>query len=269
MGDECIHGLDNGLCDACFPKARPEVAATAVITKPRVTRPRPAPLTAPRRPVSSAAAASTDDIGQQRIYHLTHVSNLASILEHGIRADAAEAEPTVDISSDENRRSRRTIVVTDDGGTVASYVPFFISPTSSVWESVRTRAADPRLSLDDHSVPADYVLLVSSVKTVIDAHGEDDDAPVVVTDGDAAHALTRFATTRDAGERVLRKLRADDESGRILAAELLVKDAVPVELISLIAVANDRARNVVKDIQKSVGNTTRVAIHPPWFQIGE
>jgi hypothetical protein len=269
LGEECIHGLDNGLCDACFPKARPEVAATAVVTKPRVTRPRPAPLTAPRRPVSSAAAASADDIGQQRIYHLTHVDNLASILEHGIRADAADASPSVDISSEDNRNSRRTIVVNDDGATVASYVPFFISPTSSVWESVRTRAADPRLTLDDHSVPADYVLLVSSVKTVVDANEAEEEAPVVVTDGDAAHALTRFATTRDAGERVLRKLRADDESGRILAAELLVKDAVPVELISLIAVANDRARNTVKDIQKSVGNTTRVAIHPPWFQIGE
>jgi len=269
LGEECIHGLENGLCDACYPKARPEVAATATITKPRVTRPRVASLTAPRRPVSSAAAASADDIGQQRIYHVTHVSNLAGILENGLRADAAEAAPAVDISSAENRDSRRTIVVSDDGATVASYVPFFLSPTSSVWESIRTHNADPRLSLDSESVPADFVLLVSSIKTVVDANADVTNAPIVVTDGDAAHALTRFATTPDAGDRVLRKLRADDESGRILAAELLVKDTLAFEHISLITVANDRSRNAVKAILKAAGDTTRVAIHPPWFQTAE
>lgn len=269
MGEECIHGLENGLCDACYPKARPEVAATALATKPRVTRPRVASLTSPRRPVSSAAAASADDIGQQRIYHVTHVNNLASIIENGLRSDAAEASPNVDISSAENRDSRRTIVVSDDGVTVASYVPFFLSPVSSVWESVRTHTGDPRLSIDAESAPADFVLLVSSIKTVVDANADDSNAPIVVTDGDAAHALTRFSTTPDAGDRVLRKLRADDESGRILSAELLVKNLLDFEHISLIAVANDRSRNAVKAILKSAGNTTRVAIHPPWFQIGE
>jgi len=269
LGEECIHGLDNGLCDACYPKARPEVAATATVTKPRVSRPRVASLTAPRRPVSSAAAASAEDVSQQRVYHVTHVNNLANILVEGLRADATEVVPAVDISSEDNRNSRRTIVVSDDGATVASYVPFFLSPTSSVWESVRSRSVDPRLAPPGEWIASDFVLLVSSVGTVFEAKADDEDAPIVITDGDAAHALTRFSTTRDAGDRVVRKLRADDESGRILAAELLVKDTLDFEHISLIAVANDRARNVVKDILKGSGHSTRVAIHPPWFAAAE
>lgn len=276
MAEECIHGFEAGFCDACYPKARPEVAPAAVVTKTRVTRPRTASLTAPRRPLSAAAAAvPVDDVSQQRLYHVTHIRNLPSILATGgLLADASEAwveRPEVEISSPETRALRRSIVVSDDdGASVASYVPFFLSPVASAWDSIRTRAADPRLSLERDTVAADYVLLVTSVKTIQDSlEGQTQDAAIVITDGDAAHALTRFETTPDAGDRVLRKLRADEESGRILAAELLVKESISFDVISLIAVANDKARNAVKDILKGSGHGTRVSIHPPWFQAGE
>jgi len=278
LGEECIHGLDYGLCDACFPKAVPDVPV-AVISKPRVTRPRASSLTAPRKPVAAGSLRNPPvDVGDQRIYHVTHVSNLASILNSGrLLADASDAwesRPTVDISSTETRESRRTIVVSDENdASVASYVPFFLSPTSSVWLSVREHVADPRLSeVIRESIPSDYVILVSSVKSVVDAHDADDDeraGAIVVTDGDAAHTLTRFATTREAGDRVLRKLRADEESVQILAAEYLVKDEFPIELVSLIGVANDRARDAVKAIVKASPFSTRVAVYPPWFMRAE
>jgi hypothetical protein len=273
LGEECIHGLDYGLCDACFPKAAPEIPVA--VAKPRVTRPRASSLTAPRKPATASSLRNPPvDVGDQRIYHVTHVNNLADILSTGrLLADSSddwEKRPTVDISSDETRESRRTIVVSDENdASVASYVPFFLSPTSSVWVSVRENVADPRLSLATReSAASDYVILVSSVKSVIDAHEADDidrEAAVVVTDGDAAHTLTRFATTREAGDRVLRKLRADEESVQILAAEYLVKDEFPFELVSLIGVANDKARDAVKAIVKQSGFSTRVAVYPPWF----
>lgn len=257
LGEECIHGLEAGLCDACYPKARPEVPVTATATKTRVTRPRSVSLTAPRKVVPASQKQSTEDVSQHRIFHVTHINNLAAIVEAG--ALLADATPTVDISSPESRESRRTIVVSDEGDTVASYVPFFLSPESSLWESIRTRAADPRLALDSHSVATDFVVLVTSFSAV----GE---LPTVVADGDAAHALTRYATTTDAEERMLRRLRAENESARLLAAELLVKDSVPLEVVSLITVANDRTRDAVKAILKSSPHSPRVAIHPPWFQ---
>lgn len=277
LGEECIHGLDYGLCDACFPKAVPDVPV-AVVSKPRVTRPRASSLTAPRKPAAAGSLRNPPvEVGDQRIYHVTHVSNLADILNSGrLLADASEAwekRPVVDISSSETRDSRRTIVVSDDHNTsVASYVPFFLSPTASVWTSVRENAADPRLSAAiAETIPSDYVILVSSVQSVVDAHDAKDtnddgrDSAIVVTDGDAAHTLTRFATTREAGDRVLRKLRADEESVQILAAEYLVRDEFPVELVSLIGVANDRARDAVKAIVKGSPFSTRVAVYPPWF----
>lgn len=278
MGEECIHGLDYGLCDACFPKAVADAPA-AVISKPRVTRPRPSSLTSPRKPAAAGSLRTPPvDVGDQRIYHVTHVDNLAAILSAGrLLADANdswESRPAVDISSAETRESRRTIVVSDENdASVASYVPFFLSPSSSVWVSVRERVADPRLSdAIRETIPSDYVILVSSVKSVVDAHAADDDerpGAIVVTDGDAAHTLTRFATTREAGDRVLRKLRADEDSPQILAAEYLVKDEFPVELVSLIGVANDRARDAVKAIVKASSFSTRVAVYPPWFMRAE
>jgi hypothetical protein len=273
LGEECIHGLDYGLCDACFPKAAPEIPVA--VAKTRVTRPRASSLTAPRKPATASSLRNPPvEVGDQRIYHVTHVNNLADILSSGrLLADASdewEKRPTVDISSDETRESRRTIVVSDENdASVASYVPFFLSPTSSVWVSVRERVADPRLSAAiREAVASDYVILVSSVKSVVDAHDAEEaerEAAVVVTDGDAAHTLTRFATTREAGDRVLRKLRADEESVQILAAEYLVKDEFPFELVSLIGVANDKARDAVKAIVKGSGFSTRVAVYPPWF----
>jgi hypothetical protein len=277
LGEECIHGLDHGLCDACFPKAAPEIPVA--VAKPRVTRPRASSLTAPRKPAPAGSLRNPPvDVSDQRLYHVTHVDNLADILDSGrLLADASEAwekRPVVDISSAETRESRRTIVVSDDqGASVASYVPFFLSPTSSVWVSVRENVADPRLSAAiRESIPSDYVILVTSVKAVLDAHAAEDterDAAVVVTDGDAAHTLTRFATTREAADRVLRKLRADEESVQILAAEYLVHEEVPFGLVSLIGVANDKARDTVKAIVKASDFSTRVAVYPPWFMRAE
>jgi hypothetical protein len=240
---ECIHGLEAGVCDICFPKAKPEVA---VATKPRVVRSAGA---APRK----AKLAPMADVSQQRVYHLTHVRNLEAIVEQG--ALRADAEPTVDISSADARAARRTITVSDEGETVASYVPFFLSPTPDAWEALRAGAIDPRIAADGLA-PSDFVMLI----TTIDALGD-----YVVADGDAAHPLTHFAAGSDPGERMLRKLKAEEAVGRMDAAEVLVRDSVPLESITLITVANDRAKASVKAVLDPAGLRTRIAIHPPWF----
>lgn len=240
---ECIHGLEAGVCDICFPQAKPEVA---VATKPRVTR---SPGAAPR----AARPTAIVDVSQQRVYHLTHVSNLGAIVEAG--ALLADAVPAVDISSSDAREARRTITVSDEGETVASYVPFFLSPTADAWEALRAGAADPRISADGLA-PNDFVMLI----TTVDALGD-----YVVANGDAAHPLTRFAAGADPGERMLRKLKGDEALGRMDAAEVLVRDSVPLETITLITVANDRSKAAVKATLDAAGIRTRIAIHPPWF----
>jgi len=230
------------------------------------------------------------DVGEQRIYHVTHISNLAGVLSSGaLLADASkdwEGRPAVDISSAETRESRRSILVSGQGSlSVAKYVPFFLSPDASVWDSIRARSDDPRLALDPHgSAPFDFVILVSTVRKALDAQAAAKagaaesaaesaavaaSAGVVAADGDAAGVLTRFGTTRADAEGVLRKLRADPESPAILEAEFLIEETFPFELVTLIGVANDKVRDLVKPILAASSHRPKVAVYPPWFQPAE
>ncbi|WP_162242889.1 DarT ssDNA thymidine ADP-ribosyltransferase family protein [Leifsonia sp. Root112D2] len=225
----------------------------------------------------AAAAKRHLDVGEQRIYHLTHISNLAGILERGaMLADASEgweSRPAVDIASAANREARRSMMVAGESEpSVAGYVPFFLSPNAGVWESIRTHAADPRLSSEAYGHDVyDYVILVSTVKTAF-AHtselGSVDDASVMVANGDATATFTRFATSHEASERMLRIMRADEESEAMLAAEFLVRDAFPIEHVTLIGVANDKVRQAVRAVVSSSQSPHRpkVAVYPPWFQ---
>jgi hypothetical protein len=235
--------LDVPLCDACYPKARPEAPLVAVKTRTS---------TRSRR----SAVGPIEDMSGQRLYHLTHVSNLPAILAS--RALLADADAVVDISSAAARETRRTIAVSDEGETVASFVPFFLAPETDVWDAVRFGNADPRLSVPEDAVASDFVLLVTAISNLAGSS-------VVIADGDAAHPLTRFEMTPDAADRTLRRIKADEESGRIRAAEYLVKDSVDFDAITLIAVANDKSKNAVRALVDPAGYRTRIAIHPPWF----
>ena len=330
MDDECIHGLEGQLCALCFPKIITEPLIPVKKTRapklsslrdPLPTAAMPAARTA--RPVRVAGAprpvraekVSTDNVDEQRVYHLTHISNLGAILQDGrlLANDALTARPTVDISAPGTRDLRRAARVSGDGRSVAEYVPFFLSPNATVWESVRAEAADPRLARDAHGSEAfDFVMLVSTVKKInegmaaraaaeiVSAKAQVDEAPVgeapldeaqvdpaqdltaqgadaaeeavpfvasviAVTNGDAAGALTRFGATPATAERMLQTLRAEADGAMILEAELLVPDAVPMDLITLIGVCNDNVRETVRGILKASSYQPKVAVYPPWF----
>ncbi len=258
MIDECIHGLEGQRCDQCFPKIVP---VSDVIAKPR-SAPRATPG---KRATVRRTDTPIDDVGEQRVYHLTHISNLASIIASGaLLADAHEAAPAVDISAADNRDLRRAVVTRLGGNTVASYVPFFLAPDCTMFRAIRNQQADDRLTIDyQQTPPSDFVILVTTVKSVTDLG---DAAEIAVTDGDATDAATRFAMTPDAAERMLRNIRAHKDSPAQLSAEFLVGQAVPFELVSVIGVANDRARDEVKRHLKGSAFSPKVSVYPPWFQ---
>lgn len=297
MGDECIHGFDDGLCAQCFPAAFVEPLTPPV---KRVARVKPASLreapvvkstTRGAAPVTLKVEAAPTKVAELRIYHVTHVDNLASILKAG-QLFADFAKPAVNVSSAGVRDARRSKVVDDrvlgdDVGprVVADYVPFYLSPNAHVWNSIRAGHDDPRLTLEALGYAAsEFVLLVSTVKHAFDAAtaqaaaASDVDAAdaadgslggYAVADGDANGLLTNFAVTRPDAERMLKKLRADDDSDSILGAEVLVADTFPFEQISLIGVANDKVRASVRGILADAGHKTKVAVYPPWFQATE
>lgn len=207
-------------------------------------------------------------IGEQRIHHLTHIDNLAGILSGGVHADASpdwDSRPEVDISSADTREARRTTAVAGTVHTVADYVPFFLSPNAALWEGIRARTPDPRISATARGLPsAEFVLLVSTIKQIAEALPA---GSTVVADGDAADPCTRFAATGDDSERMLRRLLGADDPGALQRAEFLVQGSVPFELFSLIGVANDKARSAVRALLASSGHGPRLAVHPPWFAL--
>ncbi|TAM66112.1 MAG: DUF4433 domain-containing protein [Microbacteriaceae bacterium] len=288
--DECIHGMVGTQCAVCYPKPAPAAPPKAPASRPaRTTRPTATPRTpvtrraagtpaegSPTARSRAAQAARSRDIGEQRIYHVTHIGNLSLILEAGrLLADASDdwtTRPDVDISSADNRASRRRIpVVAGSELTVAHYVPFFLSPNAFVWESIRSQHADPRLSRAARGASAyDFVILVTTVKQVTGDEADDPDTPTIVaTDGDAVAALTRFGAARETSTRMLRTMLSDDESDATLRAELLVHRAVPFDRVSLIGVANDKVRQSVKAMLGAAAHRPKVAVYPPWFQPAE
>jgi hypothetical protein len=281
---ECIHGMEGTQCAICFPKPDPvpppRVVNRTSRTGTAASTPRRSPRVAGGASAASRAAATPKkqiNVGEQRIYHLTHIENLSQIISSGAilanTNDELDERPAVDISAPATREARnRATVFEPEGVAVADYVPFFLSPNASVWRNIRSQIPDVRLSTNAHEASAyDFVLLISTIQHAYQAQGEDaaDAANVIVTDGDASGTLTRFGTSRESSERMLRGMRADEESDTILHAELLVRDRLPFERVTLIGVANDNVRNAVKQILAHAAYKPKVSVYPPWFQPAE
>ncbi|WP_353828577.1 DarT ssDNA thymidine ADP-ribosyltransferase family protein [Agromyces sp. SYSU T0242] len=276
MGEECIHGFDEGLCAICSPPPEPEPA-------PKPARAaRPAGRRTPRERATvrgegsaparsgraSSASAAPVDVGATRIYHVTHIENLGRILGAGaLHAAAGEpaAEPVVDLAAPAAREYRRAASVPGADATVAEYVPFLLSTDAELWDAIRTGTPDPRLAPEAVQRPAaDHVILVSSVAAVAGAR-KDLAGEVVASPTDAGVGGAALAADWSAVERTLVRLILADDGDGLRAGELLVRDRVPLERIALIAVSNDRVRDRVRAALSAVGARTRVAVYPPWF----
>ncbi|MEP6481908.1 MAG: DUF4433 domain-containing protein [Rhodoglobus sp.] len=240
---ECIHGLEVPLCDVCYPKTLPE--------KPRAARSTPST----RTPAASTTSRKSVNAAEQRVYHVTHVRNLASILTDGLRS--ADAAPEVDVSSGLTRELRMSAEVAPQA-SVAEYVPFYLAPDAVLWEDLRAGGRDETRwsAAARKATPADFVFLVSTIGRLGDG--------VVVADGDAAATFTRFFAG-DGIQRAVERLHANEDARR--TAEALVHGSVPFAAVQLIGVANDPVRERVREmVAATFGTATKVAVYPPWFQ---
>ncbi len=263
MSDECIHGFTDGLCATCNPKP---VAESAAVSASRPTRTRT--RTTPRATVRSLRAAArvplgstpADTVLEQRIYHLTHILNLPGILSAG--AISAGTPAVVELLAEEVRAQREAAqIIGTDALSLADFVPFFLSPEAELWQSIRGRSAGQQISVDARDADiTDFVFLVSSVRNVVDSG-----RPFVVASGGSHGALLHTSETRDDAERMLHRLRTDSEVDAMSEAEFLVAERLPLEAVTLIGVANDRVRGVVRELIAGSDFTPKVAVYPPWF----
>jgi hypothetical protein len=194
-----------------------------------------------------------------RVFHVTHVRNLAGIL--GAGGILAGELPEVDLSSPLARELRATATVEALGAAVSAFVPWYLTPDAEVWNELRRGAAEARWSAAARGAAStDLVVLVSTVGSLAAVACSAD--ALVVTDGDAAGTFTRFGAGPGGAVRMLARLHNTEQAA---AAEVLVPDAVPLEAVQLIGVANEPQRDRVRALLARAGATTRVAVYPPWF----
>lgn len=276
MDEECIHGFGRGDCAACFP-------AAPVVVAPPVRKARTAPKSSLREPIGGSGTASAKslrrppvDVGDRRIYHVTHVANLAGIVAQDMLVpDAGDATSDTDVQvfSADERAARRSTAVPGRDTVVADHVPFSLTPNSSAWESIRAGIDDPRIDpTAAASAASEFVVLVSTIREALSVQVTDDgisSTGIVVTDGYAPGPLTRFATTSDDVQRMLVALGDEDEPDALLRAELLAPGVFPLASITLIGVANDKVRDEVRGILHAAAHKPKVAVYPPWFQAAD
>jgi hypothetical protein len=245
-GTECIHGFENQVCDSCFPKAAPVKPLTRATSGSRTKRVPGAPR---------ASGNKLPSLADQRVYHVTHINNLESILRAGQLVAAAQIDTTiVDISSPLTRELRGTASLST-GESVDCYVPFSLIPESNSWRELRDGATEPKWSDTARtSSSTDFVFLVTTIRAL----GDD----AVLADGDAAASLTRFAADDATKTRMLGNLRADELTGD---AEVLIHGSFAFDEVQLVGVASDRARDRVKELLDAASFATKVAVYPPWF----
>jgi hypothetical protein len=248
---ECIHGFENGMCDICFPRPQAEAPKRVAVATARRT----ASGTMTTRPQAARTTSRpTMLLNTQRVYHVTHLTNLeAIVIDEALRADAA---PAVDVSSATTRELRSSVELVA-GGTVAERVPFQLSPNANRWNELRSGAAGAHWSeAARETSPLDFVILVTSAGAV----GPD----IVFANGDASAPATRFAVG-DAGTALLRTSFSLDPE--LLDAELLAAGPVPFSAITLVGVPNEPVRDLVRQLLADVGGAApKVAVYPPWFQ---
>lgn len=165
------------------------------------------------------------------IYHMTHIDNLPSILEHGLCAHGNSYQQT-DISNREvnSRRSRREPIY---GKVLHSYVPFYFSPRN------------PILYVQDNE---DDIVILELDATLIYQDG------VLFTDGNASSGGTSFYN--DLAD--LDKLNWSCIHGRYWndyhdgkrkkMSEVLIPDQVSIDNIEAILCNNSNTKRVVNKI---------------------
>jgi hypothetical protein len=189
-------------------------------------------------------------------YHLTHISNLKSIIDNGILARNKlinEGKIINDISNSEiqDKRKRPETVF---GKMLHDYVPLYINPKNPFLGSSRVRSSIDNLAL----IEVFPHILVQQEKTLF-------------SDGNAAEKETNFFGNKDELEKVNWTLLqngewTEEESKRIMCSEILVPDKIDRTYIQRIYI---KGENILEEAMKTNLNSCgiQLEIKNSFFQL--
>lgn len=202
-----------------------------------------------------------------RIFRITHICNVPSLLAHGIHS---RSSPNVDpgfisigIPGLIDGRARKAVPIAP-GGTLADYVPFYFTPHSMMLMNIKTgyNGVVKRPN-------SDIVILVSSLDKLAETG-----CIAVFTDGHAYMNGTHFYSDRNCLDRIdwnlLRrrdfKKSADDvDKSRRYQAEALAHRHVPASALLGIACYDPGAAATVQLAAEQCGLSLSVRTLPSWY----
>ena len=194
-----------------------------------------------RQDIESRAKLNAEiinNIPYDGFYHLTHISNLKSILKHGILSRNILIEQGIilkDISNSDiqNKRMRPEAIY---GRMIHDYVPLYINPKNPFLGSSKVRESINSLAL----IEVYPHILVQRDKSLF-------------SDGNAAEKETNFFGNKDELERVNWTLLqngkwAEDESKRIMCSEVLIPEGIHRTYIQKIHLSNT---DIMEEVMKT------------------
>jgi hypothetical protein len=189
------------------------------------------------------------------LYRMTHVDNLAHILQHGlVVAGHPEADPQYRIIGDHGLiRYRKELTAPDPpGGKFSDYIPFYLGLRSPMLYQIATGHAHIE------KIPQSDIIYIVTSHDIISEKGLD----WFFSDGHARYIITRFYTI-EAGFDDLdweaisankwNNTEEDPDRQRKKQAEYLVRNAVPLNCIEYFLTFDLNCKQKVESLQIQYG----------------
>jgi hypothetical protein len=203
------------------------------------------------------------------IYHITHLSNLNSILvTDGLFANSAIQQQRIHYTDLANQsiqlRRTRVTVPCGAGGNLTDYVPFYFAPRSPMLHAIH-QGNVPTYSEGQEKV----VYLVSSIEAVQQAN-----LSFVFTDGHGIMALTEFFDDLSELNQVdwqVMNLRywfdtpEDPDRKRRRQAEFLVHRFFPWQLVHEVGVIHPSVKAEAEQCLQAAAHQPRVIVQRSWY----
>ena len=203
------------------------------------------------------------------LFHITHMSNLASIAKRGLQCDSEmeSAERSFrDVGNRGIKSQRRACrVPIGPGGVVADYVPFYFAARSPMLFAIH-RGNVPTYQKGQGKL----VYLVTSIGSILE-HG----LPFVFTDRNAALGHARYGdnpTDLDhlvdwelMEARMWRNTETEPDRRERRMAELLVHGQVPWSAITGVVAKTEKRSRQASAALTTVGDATPVSVQRGWY----
>lgn len=206
-----------------------------------------------------------------KIYHITHVSNLAKIIDHGgLMSDSemiARGGPEASIGMSGIKRRRLSLPVHPHPGTaVGDYVPFYFCPRSIMLFVIHC-ANHPELTYRGGQGP--IVHLECDLHTVVERAEDDGQAWAFSTSSAGAYYTDFYSDLDDLDEINWAAVSANDFRDRTVKemkqAEFLLHAMLSWNLVERIGVRSAAMLDTVQQTLTGSDHQPRVAITRKWY----